>query len=324
MKILFVGDGHSNAGPANVNKRLMDNLTEQYRILKARNLLTKTAELFWKMLTSDVLVVSGITRIGMAALKLSQLLRVKSVYIMHGCAEYEAKVNGCEPNSELLIRGEREILKSVDLILPVSVKFSDWLKKRYPEYACKMEYLFNGIDRLPKNKFDDSKRENRIVSVGADRATKNNSVLSEAVEGLGGYAHLIVCGKVHFQSAIPHRLHTQYLGLVPQEEFYQELCKSKLFVLNSLFEPFSLSVIDALNCGCSILVSNCAGIVDLLELHDSDIVFDPTDKDEIRAKIQYILKNPNNRRIASHLNYDSVSYKKRVEELTSYCERLLG
>lgn len=319
LKILFVGESHSNTGPANVNKRLIDNLTQQYRTLKTHQPLRKMAELFMKMSTSRVVVLSGITRVGMIALRLSRLTRTKTIYIMHGCADYEAKLNGREPNSDWLIKREKELLRSADLLLPVSLKFSEWVREHYPEYAHKTEHLFNGIDPPEKTGYHEDRRENRVIAVGADRATKNNRILSEAVESLGGTAKLIVCGKVHAQS-LKTTPHTRYLGLIPQKEFYRELHKSKLFVLNSIFEPFSLSVFDALHCGCSILVSNYAGIVDLLKLEDSDILFDPTDKREIRAKIQYLLANPNHNRIASCLHYEDLSYQKRVEELTAYCE----
>lgn len=322
MKILFVGDHHSNAGPANVNKQIIENLTEEYHILKASNLPSKIVELFWEMNSSDVLVLSGITKIGMAALKLAKLMKIKSIYMMHGCAEYEVKMNGREPNSQLLVRREKEILKAVDLILPVSRRFSDWVKKNYPQYKNKIQYLFNGVEQPEKVDFHGERLQNRVIAVGADRATKNNSVLCEAVEELGGFAKLIICGKIHSQDSLSYSPNIQYLDLIPQKEFYLELCKSNLFVLNSTFEPFSLSVIDALNCGCSILVSNDAGIVDLLELKDTDIIFDPNDKKEIQTKIQYLLANPNNSRIVSCLDYKSLSYQKRVEELTSYCEKI--
>ena len=100
------------------------------------------------------------------------------------------------------------------------------------------------------------------------------------------------------------------------------MMKSELYVLDSIYEPFALSVFDALFCGCSILVSNVAGALELLDVTEHDIIYDPMNEDEIAEKIDYLLKNPNNNRLLSSLNFDKISYKTEVRCLERFCEEL--
>ncbi len=320
--ILFVGDCRSNAGPANVNKELIPHLGDQYVFLQAKKSYIRMAELACKLRGSSVLVVSGVSRIGTVAMKLAKVLGVRSVYMMHGCAAYEEELNGSSEKSAVMIRRESQILENADLLLPVSARFSQWVKERYPQYAHKTQYLYNGLQKPDFQLPQEPKIPGRIVSAGGDRNSKNNAVLCQAVEGMHGEATLAVCGKIHNPAGIVPGQHTWYQDLIPQEDFYRELNRAELFVLNSVFEPFSLSVTDALNCGCSVLVSDRAGIADLLELEEADVIRDPMDAAEIQQKIQYLLQHPNQKRIASRLDYDAWSYEKQAQKLTDLCIRL--
>ena len=110
--------------------------------------------------------------------------------------------------------------------------------------------------------------------------------------------------------------------MVPQKQLYEEMMKSELYVLNSVYEPFALSVFDALLCGCSILVTNVAGALELLNVTEHDVIYDPMDKDEIAEKIEYLLQHPNNERLMKKLDFDKISYEAEVKRLEQFCEML--
>ncbi len=322
-KILFIGDLKSNAGPANVNKALLPYLGEQYVFLTAKSSYTRMAELVFKLLGCSVLVVSGISRLGAAAVKVARFTGVKTVYIMHGCAEYESELNGSSSADSLMVEREREIMRRADLLLPVSASFADWVRARYTQYADKTRHLYNGIVRpesLPEHR---EKTRGLIVSAGGDRPTKNNASLALAVEQMQGEAALTVCGKLHHPQKLTARKNVKYTDLIPQSEFFAELCRAEVFVLNSVFEPFSLSVTDALACGCSVLISDRAGIADILDLRECDLIRDPNNTAEIAEKLRYLLQDPNCERISSALDFDAYSCAKQAERLTAFCGELL-
>lgn len=321
MKIFFTGQRQGNAGPDNVNKDLVANFTSDFMILQNNGKLMKSVELVKKILQADVLVLSGLAKECVIGLKVARFFHKKSAYIMHGCAAYESKVNGDDPGRT--IEDENYILENVDLILAVSKKFALWVQENYPQYKGKISYLYNGVN-VPESVEEDATKEKRsIVAVGGNRETKNNLILDDVVHKMNGLVRLTVCGKIHGSFDRKNDELVRYTDLIPQSEFYDILKKSEIFIINSIFEPFSLSVMEALNCGCSILVSSYVGISDLLDLEDSDIIYDPMNKEEIQKKIEYLLENPNCSRILSGVDYNSLSYASAVEKLRNKCRGLI-
>lgn len=320
MRILFCGDRRGNAGPSNVNKGIVSNLTESFDYIKNQNKCLKLMELFFKGIWSSVIVVSGTSKLNCVAVAMGKLLRKKTVYIMHGYVAYEVVVNKQE-NVDAALAQERYILENADLLLPVSKKFMHWMHEKCPQYAHKTKYIYNGAVLPAKKKDNYVKEKGKIIATGGDREIKNNRILSEIIEDLGGRLHLDVCGTIYHKKPECYQ-YSCYLGIVSHSEFVERLKKAELFVLNSIMESFSLSTIEALFCGCSVLVSNLAGVTDLLDLEETDIIFNPVDKEEIRTKMLYLLEHPNNDRIMSKFIPEKWTYQKMVERLECLCREL--
>ena len=281
------------------------------------------AEALLKALVSNVVVVSGISRQGKILTGFAKFLKKKVVLIMHGCAAYEVVVNE-QKNCEAMLEQERYLMEKADLLLPVSKKFRNWVQERYPQYADKTKYLYNGINKsLLVGGESSVKKKGLVIAAGADRVVKNNIKVAQAIEQMNGQAQLEIYG------AICHGMeeefeHAKYLGSIPYAMFMKKLSESELFVQNSLYEPFSLAVVEALMNGASILISENVGVGDLLALEESDLIHDPMNVQEIREKIEYLLEHPNNERILSSLNLDEYSCQKSVERLEQLCRELIA
>ena len=151
---------------------------------------------------------------------------------------------------------------------------------------------------------------------------KNNAILTEIVEELSGKVKFEICGYLYNNP--PSGLqHSHYTGVIPRDLFWEHLEKAELFIMNSTLESFGLSAIEALLCGCSVLISDAVGATDLLELEESDIIHNPADKEEIRRKILYLLEHPNNERIRSSFHPEEWTYQKTVERLETLCKDIL-
>lgn len=322
MRILFLGGTKTNSGPCNVNRGIIRNLSDSFCILSRQNKLQRLQEIFRKCLYSDVVVVSGVAIQNCVATGFAKMCRKKVVYIMHGCAEFEAQVNR-QKIKEGSLRQEQFLLKNSDLLLPVSKKFQSWVCSRYPQYADKVKYLYNGIDKAILAEYGGiKKKKGSIAAAGADRGVKNNIVVAHAVEEMNGKANLTVYGAIYHEAPTGFE-HTKYIGRIPHEEYLRRLEGTELFVVNSVFETFSISAVEALCCGCSLLVSEIVGVTDLLELEECDIIQDPMNEEEIREKIEYLLEHPNNQRILDKLDIDEYSYAKQVERLEALCRELV-
>ena len=93
MRVLFIGDCKSNAGPANVNRNLKNNLPNNFLFINSHNFLIKKLEIFFKMLISNVIIISGYNYKLNFFCNLAKLLNKKLIYLMHGCIKYENQIN---------------------------------------------------------------------------------------------------------------------------------------------------------------------------------------------------------------------------------------
>lgn len=322
-KYLFVGATGGNTGPSNVNKGIVANLTDSFNIVDDKNKVVKYLNAIIHTFICEVIVVSGMSKVGLYTIKLAKLLNKKTIYIMHGCYEIETALNEAVVDTYSL-QMEQYILHSVDLLLPVSKRYSQFIQEKYPFCRGKTAYLYNGVEKIKLDNNKSEREKGRIIAVGGDQKLKNNMTVANAAFKLDNSKKLIVYGYLYHPEGFPKGDNIEFKGLVSQEQLYNEMAQSELFVLNSTLESFGLSVFDALQCGCSVLVSNVAGALDILNVTEHDVIYDPMDEDEIAGKIDYLLQNPNNARLMKDLDFDKISYKAEVEKLEQFCGKLSG
>ena len=320
-KFLFIGGTNGNTGPANVNKGIVANLSDAFCIADSANKVKKYIDAFVGVVRCKVIVVSGMSKVGVYAIKLAKLLNKKTVYIMHGCYEMECTLNESEVDENSL-QMEQYILHSVDLLLPVSERYSQIIQEKYPFCKGKTAYLHNGVEKINLEHEEVQREKGRIIAVGGDRKLKNNITVARSMAKLGADRVLTVYGHLYNPKNSPQGKNIEFKGLVPQIQLYEEMQKSELYILNSVYEPFALSVYDALICGCSVLSTNIAWAFDEVNVTEHDVIFDPMDENEIANKIDYLLENPNNARLMSSLDFNKISYKAEVEKLENYCNQL--
>jgi len=322
MKILFWSGKLGNNGPANVTKQYLQNIGGTFVKVNSCHKYGELIEGVWKLLFCDCVVVSGVSRKGALLVGFARIFGKKSVYIMHGCASYECEINKTTCSWQGLAQ-EKYLLKHATLLLPVSRKYMLWVQERYPQYARKTKYLYNGIDKdlLPKD-VKVPKIPNSVIAAGGNGRLKGNDIVANAVEAINGQIRLEIYGALN--GTVHNSQCVRYMGRVPNDVFHQKLAQAELFVLNSIIESFSIATIEALMCGCSVLVSEVAGVTDLLALEETDIIHDPMNVEEIRGKIAYLLEHPNNERIRSKLDVEEYSYPRQVEKLEKLCEELMS
>lgn len=320
-KFFLIGQFRENSGPSYVNKGLISHLSGEFWYLASEATVPKMLEATWKTLFSQVVIVSGVSRCGAYMMRLAKLLRKKSVYLMHGCVQLEAELEQAEADPAALGQ-EQAILELADLILPVSRRYCLLIGQRYPQYRKKLHFLHNGVEKPDFVPSESRRIPGSVIAVGGDRKIKNNLTVAKAMKNVPGAGILTVYGTIREPDRLPRHEKIQFKGLVSREELYQHLGESQLYVLNSICEPFALSIFDALFCGCSILVSSAAGALEVLNLQPGDVILDPMDEKEIGEKIARLLEQPNNKRILQSLDPAALSYRAEVEKLARFCREL--
>lgn len=329
FKVFLYGSYRNNTGPDNVNKNLIENSQHKFLYEKLTGKISKRLERFLYLIQSDVIVFSGFGQ-HKFWVAIAKIFKKKIIYLMHGCALYETKINKLKLKKKTLDY-EKKFFKLVDLILPVSEQYKNWFVEYFPEYKNKTHYLNLGIQEkenvyYKKNKAMKEKNDKkiRIIVAGGDRIQKNNIEVCKAIEmlanNLENNIELKICGRKYSQKNLFEKYrHSVYVGMLPHKEFCKELKKSDIFILNSEVESFGLSVVDALLCGCSVLISKNSGIISILDLREEDLISDVHNPIEIAEKIKILLDKRNSKRILSAIDFEHYTWKQVSERLYKIC-----
>lgn len=322
MKILFIGNYDGNEGPINVNKTIVNNADSDLIIIKSKIKILKLIEIIIKLRKCDAVLLSGLC--GRYCYRLIKKSDKNFFYLMHGCLEYENEINhlGIENSHSLII--EKNILKYSKKIICVSEKYSDWVKKAYPDLKDKINFVNNGIF-LKKRKMQ-KKDPYSIAVSGGNRCIKNNQDVYKAVcelkkEGINCTLYVFGPEYVNNDSFIYENDVIKY-GQLEKDEYYNKLDGIACFILNSELESFGLVAADALNCNCSFLFSKNVGFISVLHsIHEDDVINNPHDIEELKFKIKKVLLESNSRRIYDSILIDKCNDKTMYNRIKSIiCE----
>jgi glycosyltransferase involved in cell wall biosynthesis len=117
-------------------------------------------------------------------------------------------------------------------------------------------------DVIPKERFI-------LASGRAWDPAKNLGVLIEAARDVPWEVR--IAGDVRFeQHVIAPQTHVSWLGKISHPALMQEMSRAAIFAHPALYEPFGLSVLEAANAGCALVLSD---IAPMRELWDSAALF---------------------------------------------------
>lgn len=86
--------------------------------------------------------------------------------------------------------------------------------------------------------------------------------------------------------------HVMIAGYVPDDLLVPYYQGAELFALPSLFEPFGMTVLEAMACGTPVVASRLGGIRTVITSGKNGMLVDPTDRDEFAAAIVRLLDDP--------------------------------
>ena len=81
------------------------------------------------------------------------------------------------------------------------------------------------------------------------------------------------------------------IGFVPDEKMRSLYKRARLFILPSIFEPFGMTVLEAMACQTPTVVSKFAGISEFLCDHKDCVITDPSNPEEFSIAIVELLEN---------------------------------
>lgn len=307
-----------------MNKNLLTALNDRMLFIKSKNRYIKGIERLIKIMLCDVLVCSGVNMLPYE-MKWVRLWNKKMIYIMHGCHLIEAGKHS---------RTEDFLLQYSKQILCVSETYKQLMVKLFPQYSSKMQVLTNAINwkeytSCITNQENTAQRNpQNIVLIGGGRVLKRNYQVCQAVLNYnlkhGSSYKVDVYG--YFRDNDDSKKIAEMPGVtfhhvVPHDEMLKTFSNSRLFIQASEFESFSLGVIEALACGCDLLISKNVGAKDVISgKRDCDVINDVFDVNEIEEKLGHVLKESNNQRLLQSIDRHTTSIEYSADKLLEYVD----
>lgn len=302
--VFIVGDHKNETAPAKVTRQLLEHMPSDTLSQKYTNKIIRMMDLLFKLPKAGKIVCSGFSKQNIVCFQYAKRHHKTSFYLMHGCIEYESQFNDCIDQKKNEI--EQELLDLVDYIVAVSKPFAEWLKVCYPQYREKIVVATNGIDwqNMPCNVIKE-RIPNRVLSSGGGTPIKNILTICKAISLLyqnaqekkinaASLPELFVIGPEGKDSEEIRKFpFVKDLGLLSQEEVFEQMSLTKLYVQNSALETFGLAAVEALGCGCDLLLSKGVGAFDVIQklkdLDENHIIENGMDIFELSEKIAYLL-----------------------------------
>lgn len=325
-RFFFSSTYFGESGPNEVNRNLVENFPQgSVSYLHCKNRYLIRLETLLKILWCRVLIISGLGQKDYEV-RFAKVLGKKIIYIMHGFAE---------DDSEYLKARQDYLFPRTDLILCVSEPFKELVAERYPELEGRLGVLYNGI---AWEKIDNAisginvqRDHNEIALIGGGRLIKKNLNVCKAIQKIndetGTKLHVSVYGPYSCDDEskeISEFDCVTFVGLIPHQKLLENLCATNILVQASLSESFGLSVVEALICGCNIVVSKNVGAIGVIPaISDIEIIENPNDICEITQKIQNVLKKPNNKHILDSIDKQDTTLKAASCKLVSIANTLI-
>ena len=189
----------------------------------------------------------------------------------------------------LAVKTSQHILTVSEFSKSEILRFYPFLKEN------KISVVYNAIDNLLFKPLSDitPAKEPFVLCVSSIDPRKNFARLIEACQGLTG-AKLNIVGKYNRVFSQQMELDTDsdkihFLGRISDEELVRLYNQAECFVFPSLYEGFGLPPLEAMACGCPVLVSDIP--VEREVCGDAALYFNPLDPNEILCMITQYLSN---------------------------------
>ena len=179
------------------------------------------------------------------------------------------------------------LLKSVDLVIATSSLMSSAIKNSF-NFSGRVVICHPVPDLSDFLKIDPSLKSNRICFVGSHLYIKGVDLLPEIITRVRRKikdVEIYVIGKgkmVNESDGI------KVFGYVPHDKRLLLLSECSVYLHPARFEPFGLSVVEAMAAGLIPIVTRMTGAKDLVKKVDSSLIV-PVDVDAISMKIAEVL-----------------------------------
>ncbi len=199
---------------------------------------------------------------------------------------------------------------------------SEQLRKSAQKNSSKQEIvlIYNGINTqkfAPQTDIKNNFKPFSIISTGRLSEIKGYHFLIEALENIEN-CELTLVGDGSWKEILKNlarekNLKVHFMGNLPHDMIAKTLPEAHLYVLSSLNEGMSNSLLEALACGLPVVATDVGGTKELIK--ENGIVVEKGSAQELRQAIEFYVQNPEkisehgvkSREIALQFSWESVA-----------------
>jgi glycosyltransferase involved in cell wall biosynthesis len=215
-------------------------------------------------------------------------------------------------------------IKYADVVITVSEFSKREIEKYYPSFQNKIVVTPEAVDRkifyktvkADQNQLLQSVPKKFMLCVATLNPHKNVEILLTAISVLNKKNQLkvnlvLIGNKERALSVINLMMENEgindqikMLGYVSTEELCSLYSAAQLFILPSLYEGFGLPILEAMSCGCPVISSNAASMMEVGGMAAS--YFDPVNVNDLVEKIKQVYFNESMRSNMIELGYRNI------------------
>jgi glycosyltransferase involved in cell wall biosynthesis len=169
-----------------------------------------------------------------------------------------------------------------------------------------------------------------VLAVSSFNPNKNFESIIRAIKIIGeADFDIVIAGginsKVFRHSNLSMPLHVKVTGYVSDSELKTLYENAHCFIYPSFYEGFGLPPLEAMACGCPVIVSNTASLPEVCE--NAALYCDPYDPADIAAKIKQVMNEPDLRNKLRELGLSragELSWDKSAEALIKQINEIIN
>lgn len=231
---------------------------------------------------------------------LSKMFGIKHILSIHGGDIYDPSLKRSPHRHRFYRKAINFLLNRADLVIAQSSNTKDNAEKYYnPEKEIKiipLPYRFQDFSPKTRQELDLDEGKKYLISVGRLVPRKGYKYLIKALSLLKEDIDLIIIGsgpekdkleKAAKELNLSNRVEIK-TGLDNEQKF-QHLAASDIYVLSSLHEGFGIVLQEAMQVGLPIVATNHGGQVDLVRDGENGFLVEPKNPDQLAQKIEMLL-----------------------------------
>ncbi len=248
------------------------------------------------------------------------------------------------PFHRTLLKMEKEIFRNTPIIIANSNMVKAEITKHYGVRGDRIRVLYNGVDL---KRFSPANRLSRrvplrksrgiglqtpvILFVGSGYERKGLGTLIAALPGMElNNAKLIVVGRGNTDKfrkiALRNGVEERVIFAGAQKDIEKFYAASDIFVLPTIYDPFSNVVLEALASGLPVITTRHNGASEIIDQGiDGFVLENALDSAELASRMDILLASPGTARKAARQKAENFPIEKSARELidliTSFCNQ---